>query len=95
MMNQNPTSFEFTEFYLIAIVDASYSCLYGNFLANCEQERNELKKNSKSLWGWLGHDNTRKKFQNTKYEINNKVLKIDIKMRSLVLWEGYWLRWSH
>jgi hypothetical protein len=44
MLNQFPTAFEFNELYLKNIADACYSCLYGNFLANCEQERNELKK---------------------------------------------------
>jgi len=49
---QFPTAFEFNEKFLIAIVDALYSCKYGTFLYDSDKERQEkevAKKNTLSL----------------------------------------------
>lgn len=40
---QFPTFFEFTESMLIYLMDSLYSCKYGNFLSNCEREREAIK----------------------------------------------------
>ncbi|XP_053896889.1 myotubularin-related protein 1 isoform X5 [Malaclemys terrapin pileata] len=39
MTKQFPAAFEFNELFLITILDHLYSCLFGTFLYNCEQER--------------------------------------------------------
>ncbi|XP_057351767.1 myotubularin-related protein 1 isoform X10 [Manis pentadactyla] len=40
-----PSAFEFNELFLITILDHLYSCLFGTFLCNCEQQRfKELSK---------------------------------------------------
>ncbi|XP_074863506.1 phosphatidylinositol-3-phosphate phosphatase MTMR1 isoform X4 [Carettochelys insculpta] len=39
MTKQFPAAFEFNELFLITILDHLYSCLFGTFLNNCEQER--------------------------------------------------------
>ncbi|XP_025132347.2 myotubularin-related protein 1 isoform X5 [Bubalus bubalis] len=39
MTRQFPSAFEFNEFFLITILDHLYSCLFGTFLCNCEQQR--------------------------------------------------------
>lgn len=36
---QFPTAFEFNEYFLITILDHLYSCLFGTFLCNSEQQR--------------------------------------------------------
>lgn len=41
MCSQFPTAFEFNELFLITILDHLYSCLFGTFLYNSEQERVE------------------------------------------------------
>lgn len=38
---QFPSAFEFNELFLITILDHLYSCLFGTFLYNSEQERME------------------------------------------------------
>jgi hypothetical protein len=38
---QFPNAFEFNEHFLITIIDNAYSCLFGTFLCNCEQQRTE------------------------------------------------------
>ena len=37
--SQFPTAFEFNEYFLITILDHLYSCLFGTFLCNSEQQR--------------------------------------------------------
>ncbi|XP_070282036.1 phosphatidylinositol-3,5-bisphosphate 3-phosphatase MTMR2 isoform X2 [Myotis yumanensis] len=39
MTRQFPTAFEFNEYFLITILDHLYSCLFGTFLCNSEQQR--------------------------------------------------------
>ncbi|XP_043829761.1 myotubularin-related protein 1 isoform X9 [Dromiciops gliroides] len=39
MTKQFPSAFEFNELFLITILDHLYSCLFGTFLCNCEQQR--------------------------------------------------------
>ncbi|XP_052596720.1 myotubularin-related protein 1 isoform X9 [Peromyscus californicus insignis] len=39
MTRQFPSAFEFNELFLITILDHLYSCLFGTFLCNCEQQR--------------------------------------------------------
>lgn len=41
MCSQFPAAFEFNELFLITILDHLYSCLFGTFLYNSEQERVE------------------------------------------------------
>ena len=49
---QFPTEFEFNEQLLIAILDSLYSCRYGNFLFNCQLDRelHHVKQRCFSLW---------------------------------------------
>lgn len=47
---QFPTAFEFNEYFLITILDHLYSCLFGTFLCNSEQQRGkEVKYESPAL----------------------------------------------
>lgn len=41
MCSQFPSAFEFNELFLVTILDHLYSCLFGTFLYNSEQERVE------------------------------------------------------
>lgn len=36
---QFPAAFEFNEYFLITILDHLYSCLFGTFMCNSEQQR--------------------------------------------------------
>nr|XP_058907082.1 myotubularin-related protein 1 isoform X5 [Kogia breviceps] len=49
MTRQFPSAFEFNELFLITILDHLYSCLFGTFLCNCEQQR--LKEVPSSVSG--------------------------------------------
>jgi len=49
---QHPSHFEFTEAYLLALVDAVHSCRFGTFLFNSERERHAASLNRKTVSVW-------------------------------------------
>lgn len=63
LSEQFPCAFEFNESYLIEIHNQVYACQYGNFIGNCQRERQEmrLKEKTFSLWPHLlkNHDQYR------------------------------------
>lgn len=67
LMMQYPSKFEFTEDFLIDLYDESLYGRYGNFLCNCDKDRNEkmLSKKTHSVWQKLLRD--RKKYINPLY----------------------------
>ncbi|KAF5916335.1 myotubularin-related protein 6 isoform X1 [Diceros bicornis minor] len=67
LTEQFPQAFEFNEAFLLQIHEHIYSCQFGNFLGNCQKEREELKFKEKtySLWPFLLDD--QKKYLNPLY----------------------------
>ncbi|KAM8952874.1 phosphatidylinositol-3,5-bisphosphate 3-phosphatase MTMR8 [Pelodytes ibericus] len=67
LTEQFPCAFEFNEKYLLEIHDHVFSCQFGNFIANSQKEREELKvfETTHSLWPFLW--NLRSKFKNPLY----------------------------
>lgn len=67
LTEQFPQAFEFNEAFLLQIHEHIYSCQFGNFLGNCQKEREELKLKEKtySLWPFLLDD--LKKYLNPVY----------------------------
>lgn len=61
---QFPTAFEFNEYFLITILDHLYSCLFGTFLCNSEQQRGKEVKYELwlSLWYVFGFTVTHKMY---------------------------------
>ncbi|KAF3836713.1 hypothetical protein F7725_004177 [Dissostichus mawsoni] len=55
MTRQFPAAFEFNELFLITVLDHLYSCLFGTFLYNSEQERaaKEVQTQTVSLWSYI------------------------------------------
>ncbi|XP_042349294.1 myotubularin-related protein 7a isoform X2 [Plectropomus leopardus] len=55
LMEQFPCAFEFNARFLITIHSHIYSCQYGNFIGNNQQERKELglRERTHSLWSYL------------------------------------------
>jgi hypothetical protein len=74
LMQQFPTSFELNERALLSVVDACYSCLFGTFLCNTDQERRVLYKvadGTVSLWSYLL--NNRKVFSNPMFDASSRL----------------------
>ncbi|XP_054989429.1 myotubularin-related protein 2 isoform X1 [Sorex araneus] len=95
MTRQFPTAFEFNEYFLITILDHLYSCLFGTFLCNSEQQRGKenLPKRTVSLWSYV--NSQPEDFSNPLYgSYSNHVLYPVASMRHLELWVGYYVRWN-
>ncbi|XP_069580778.1 myotubularin-related protein 1a isoform X7 [Brachyistius frenatus] len=60
MTRQFPAAFEFNELFLLTVVDHLYSCLFGTFLFNSEQERTakEVQTQTVSLWSYINSPRT-------------------------------------
>ncbi|MXQ94541.1 hypothetical protein E5288_WYG003467 [Bos mutus] len=92
---QFPTAFEFNEYFLITILDHLYSCLFGTFLCNSEQQRGKenLPRRTVSLWSYI--NSQLEDFTNPLYgSYSNHVLYPVASMRHLELWVGYYVRWN-
>uniref|UniRef100_A0A665WWN9 Phosphatidylinositol-3,5-bisphosphate 3-phosphatase MTMR2 n=1 Tax=Echeneis naucrates TaxID=173247 RepID=A0A665WWN9_ECHNA len=86
-----PAAFEFNEYFLVTILDHLYSCLFGTFLCNSEQQR--LKERSVSLWSYI--NSQLEEFTNPLYvNYSNHVLFPVVSLRHLELWVGYYIRWN-
>ncbi|KAH0625184.1 hypothetical protein JD844_033394 [Phrynosoma platyrhinos] len=95
MTRQFPTAFEFNECFLITVLDHLYSCLFGTFLCNSEQQRVKegLPKKTVSLWSYI--NSQLDDFTNPLYaSYTNHVLYPVASMRHLELWVGYYIRWN-
>ncbi|XP_028582187.2 phosphatidylinositol-3,5-bisphosphate 3-phosphatase MTMR6 isoform X1 [Podarcis muralis] len=55
LTEQFPQAFEFNEAFLLQIHEHVHSCQFGNFIGNCQKEREELRLKEKtySLWPFL------------------------------------------
>jgi len=96
MTRQFPNAFEFNEHFLITILDHLYSCLFGNFLNNCERERqqNEIRRQTVSVWSYVNCQ--LEEFSNPLYAayLHQHVLFPVASMRRIELWTGYYVRWN-
>ncbi|XP_056300661.1 myotubularin-related protein 2 isoform X1 [Pseudoliparis swirei] len=95
LTRQFPAAFEFNEFFLVTILDHLYSCLFGTFLCNSEQQRlkEEIPKRTVSLWSYV--NSQLEEFTNPLYvNYSNHVLFPVVSLRHLELWVGYYIRWN-
>uniref|UniRef100_A0A4W5LRL6 Myotubularin related protein 8 n=1 Tax=Hucho hucho TaxID=62062 RepID=A0A4W5LRL6_9TELE len=55
LMEQYPCGFEYNEKYLLEIHNHVYSCQFGNFIGNCQREREEMRlyERTFSVWPFL------------------------------------------
>ena len=86
---QNPSSFAFTDDFLIEIFNAAISARYGNFLFNCEKERIErnVYKRTTSAWSDLlrNDDDT---------TISDRPIDIKYGAPFMRPWNSFWLRFQ-
>uniref|UniRef100_A0A7N6A839 Phosphatidylinositol-3,5-bisphosphate 3-phosphatase MTMR2 n=1 Tax=Anabas testudineus TaxID=64144 RepID=A0A7N6A839_ANATE len=94
LTRQFPAAFEFNEYFLVTILDHLYSCLFGTFLCNSEQQRlKECYDNYVSLWSYI--NSQMEDFTNPLYvNYSNHVLFPVVSLRHLELWVGYYIRWN-
>ncbi|XP_077356277.1 myotubularin-related protein 1a isoform X1 [Festucalex cinctus] len=95
MSRQFPAAFEFNELFLLALLDHLYSCLFGTFLCNSEQERaaQELQTRTASLWSYI--NSQPEDFSNPLYvHESHRVIYPLASCRHLELWTAYYARWN-
>lgn len=76
LTEQFPQAFEFNEAFLLQIHEHVHSCQFGNFIGNCQKEREELKLKEKtySLWPFLLDD--KQKYLNPLYSSKSERLTV-------------------
>uniref|UniRef100_A0A673AX06 phosphatidylinositol-3,5-bisphosphate 3-phosphatase n=1 Tax=Sphaeramia orbicularis TaxID=375764 RepID=A0A673AX06_9TELE len=103
MTRQFPSAFEFNELFLITVLDHLYSCLFGTFLYNSEQERmaqvhtHIYSFNSDLVLSWSPvHVSFQvEDFTNPFYvDYEHHVLYPLVSPRHLELWTSYYARWN-
>merc|ERR1712013_80809 len=94
-MGQHPLCFEFTEHFLIRLLDHLYSCKYGTFLCNSVKEREEhkLKERTLSLWTHLQNcTDAEQNFVNPYYKDFVKQITPKYSLKVLRFWKAWHLR---
>ncbi|XP_055513977.1 myotubularin-related protein 4 isoform X4 [Leucoraja erinacea] len=92
LLKQFPCLFEFSDAFLVKLVQHTYSCLYGTFLCNNSREREarNIYKRTCSVWSLLRTGN--KNFQNYLYIPSTEtVLHPVYHVRALHLWTAVYL----
>jgi len=92
---QFPRAFEYTEEYLVAMMDAVYSCRFGTFCFNSDRERkgSRLQEVTESFWAWAEGEARARDFLNESYRPDPSVLQPNF-TTSLRVWTKYYLRFS-
>lgn len=95
MTRQFPAAFEFNELFLVTVLDHLYSCLFGTFLYNSEQERTVQEVQSKTISLWSYINSQTEDFTNPFFvDYEHHVLYPLVSSRHLELWTGYYARWN-
>ncbi|KYQ94455.1 GRAM domain-containing protein [Tieghemostelium lacteum] len=91
IQQQNPDAFEFNSRYLQEILHHLYSCRFGTFLFDNEQERtiNNVTSKTVSLWSYINKNS--QPYLNTTYREVPGLLIVDCS--NLKLWKQYYLHW--
>jgi myotubularin-related protein 1/2 len=84
ILRQFPTSFQFTDEYLLFIADSHLSGKYGNFLSDNEKQYLELKDRTISIWS-----EEKPEFFNKDYIHYNGLLNIKTVISNLSLWSFF------
>ncbi|XP_065759808.1 myotubularin-related protein 3 isoform X3 [Muntiacus reevesi] len=92
LQRQFPCSFEFSEAFLVKLVQHTYSCLFGTFLCNNAKERGEqhTQERTCSVWSLLRAGN--KAFRNLLYSSQAEAVLFPVcHVRNLMLWSAVYL----
>lgn len=96
ILQQFPNAFEFNENFLLTILDHTYSCLFGTFLCNFEQQRarESIKNKTVSLWSMINSNLS--DYINPLYseQTTNHIILPVASPRRLEFWLNYYCRWN-
>jgi len=96
IVQQFPNVFEFNEHFLMAVIDHSYSCLFGTFLCNSEHQkvRDNIKGRTVSLWSMINSNPN--DYINPLYSEQTKTHVVFplASPRRIEFWTSYYCRWN-
>lgn len=90
---QFPEAFEFNMELLLFLAFHYNSCLYGNFMYNCENERLEKKAKVKTCSIWTDVNKNYKSFLNSNYNPQEFIVP-DTSPYKMRFWEELFFRWN-
>ncbi|XP_069495311.1 phosphatidylinositol-3,5-bisphosphate 3-phosphatase MTMR6 isoform X1 [Ambystoma mexicanum] len=95
LTEQYPRAFEYTEVFLLQIHEHVHSCQFGNFLGNCQKEREDLmlKEKTYSLWPYLLSN--QEKYLNPLYDSDNSQKLTILEPFTLPFNFKFWRRMFH
>ncbi|CAG0884754.1 unnamed protein product [Cyprideis torosa] len=95
IMQQFPTAFEFTEDFLLTLLDHSYASQFGTFLANSPRERTTLNLSDRtgSLWSHLSSPRLVQEVANPLYVPQEGPIWPSVAPVTLELCSAIFLRW--
>ncbi len=73
-----------------------HSCLFGNFLGNCERERSvdlQVKERTKSIWAYV-FDHRALFLSGAQYTAYAQPIWPSCNISQVTLWERFWQRWD-
>jgi hypothetical protein len=108
LMHQFPTSLEFNENFLIAMLDSIYSMRFGTFFFNTPKARlqHQIQYRSASFWYFVNSNRTLfvnpfydPKWKKTSNNSNDSSGKVDLlcpstTMDCMLLWKKFYYRWT-
>ncbi|XP_076367298.1 phosphatidylinositol-3,5-bisphosphate 3-phosphatase MTMR3 isoform X2 [Tachypleus tridentatus] len=91
LLHQFPCSFEFNKQYLVKLAHHTFSCLFGTFLCNSSQERDQehVRERTFSVWAYLA--SRPEIFYNYLFVHSEQVLRPSCQIRDMVLWADVYL----
>lgn len=93
LLKQFPAAFEFCSSLLVCLADHAYSCAFGTFLGNSEQERSktyEVRGRTESVWTYIFCQSDL--YVNPSFESTEKPLWPCTDMSEMCIWRDYFHR---
>jgi hypothetical protein len=103
LLNQYPHYFEFNKRYILSIAEHIYSCRFGTFLFNCDQDRDKhsARERCVDIWSFLFHNRScfYNPFYLSPFDEDTTTLMTFLPppsemLRNVTLWTDYWCRWA-
>ncbi|KAI3410155.1 hypothetical protein GPALN_006513 [Globodera pallida] len=96
LLRKKPMCFELNERFLVELNEYAHSCVYGQFVGNCDKDRKDLRVSTRtnSLWAYM--DLHIEDYQNPFYEPNSDSLlsDIDLNLSSIAVWTNLYNRFD-
>ncbi|KAL3085206.1 hypothetical protein niasHS_010275 [Heterodera schachtii] len=97
LLRKKPMFFEFNERFLVELNEHAYSCVYGQFVGNCDKDRKDLRTVSKTNSLWAHMDLHIDDYLNPFYDPNRNepfLCDIELSLSSFAVWTNLYNRFD-